>query len=133
MQATSSSCSGSGSPDVSQPRCYLGSKIFGVGETVAVTIDDFNVQTGHLHLSGSGATGFTCSSHEFKKSGQDVSTDLSDCLPNGVVVEGVKYCSDQDTIEVMVNDKNIPFNLGKLTVEAKHVDCNGNDDIMVNV
>lgn len=94
-------------------------KILGFGETVEVTMEDFTVDSGHFHLSGSGASGFTCASHKFNKDGQTIKTDLSDCLPNNVIVEGIQYCSDQDTLEVKVNDKNIPFGLGRLTVEAK--------------
>jgi len=124
---TTASCTGSSVPDVSHPRCYFGSKtIFGVGESVAITLDDFNDPTGHFHLSGSGVTGFTCSSHQFSRSGQNIQTDLSDCLPKGVVVEGIKYCSDQDSLEVKVNDQNIPWGAGKLTIQAANAACGAN-------
>jgi len=122
----SSSCSGSGIPDVSASRCYSGSKkILGVGESVQVTLDSFDTSSnkGVFHLSGSGVTGFTCSSRQFTKDGQSISADLSDCLPKKVVVESIDYCSDQDAIQVSVNDENIPWGLGKLTVSLGHVAC----------
>lgn len=125
VHVAAASCSGSGSPD-SFPRCYSGSKsIFGQGETVAVTITDFDeaTSTGHFRLSGSGVSGFTCSSHEFTKNGQTISADLSDCLPNNVVIESLTYCSDQDTLQVSVNDKNIPWGLGKVSVGLGSVAC----------
>merc|ERR1712241_1044772 len=76
-----------------------------------------------MHLQGSGATGFSCSRHSFSKSGQAITTDLSDCLPHKVEVTGVEYCSDSDEIQVSVNDKNIPWGMGKLTVTAENVAC----------
>merc|ERR1711862_484674 len=103
-----------------------GSKtIFGEGESIALTMTDFDASasTGHFFLSGDGVTGFTCSSHEFSKSGQDIDVDLSDCLPHNVVLTSAKYCSDQDTVQVSVNDKNIPFGLGKVTVPLHNVAC----------
>merc|ERR1711939_175249 len=123
---------GSANPDTSAQRCYFGSKtVFGEGESVSITLTDFDEgsSTGHFHLSGSGVSGFSCSSHEFKKSGQSISTDLSDCLPNNVVIESLTYCSDQDQLEVKVNDKNIPFGLGKLTVYASHVACSAEEAV----
>jgi hypothetical protein len=126
LALASGSCSGSGIPDVSAQRCYFGShKILGVGESIQVTLDDFDTSSnkGVFHLSGSGVTGFTCSTHQFTKSGQSISADLSDCLPSKVVVESIEYCSDQDAIQVAVNDENIPWGMGKLTVSLGHVAC----------
>jgi len=132
VHAAAASCSGSGSPS-GFPRCYSGSKsIFGQGESVAVTITDFDTSTGtgHFHLSGSGVAGFTCGSHEFTKDGQTISADLSDCLPSGVEITSLTYCSDQDTLDVSVNDKNIPFGLGKVSVALGNVACNA--EVAVN-
>merc|ERR1712050_304453 len=121
-----SGCSGSGVPDVSDPRCYKGTQsVLGLGETLEITLEDFDTSSnsGHMHLQGSGATGFSCSRHSFSKSGQAITTDLSDCLPHKVEVTGVEYCSDSDEIQVSVNDKNIPWGMVKLTVTAENVAC----------
>lgn len=112
-------CSGSADP---HPACYVGGKtIFGQGETVTVTVLDFDSesQTGHVRLMGNGVSNFACSSHVFTKDGQAIDVDLSDCLPRGVVINEIDYCSDQGSLSIKLDDTNIPWGYGKVTVEAK--------------
>merc|ERR1719262_1046405 len=85
----------SGSSDPSSGTCYEGTAgALGVKETVKVNLKSYSSGAGSLDLTGTGILGFTCADHSFSKSGQDVSVDLSDCLPSGVTVPEVKYCSD---------------------------------------
>merc|ERR1711972_747808 len=70
--------------------------------------------------------GFTCADHAFTKSGQAITTDLSDCLPSGVTVPSVKYCSDSDTITVTVKDKVVPL---PITATLKKVSCAASNEI----
>merc|ERR1712054_496061 len=83
--ASQSSCSGSGDPSVSDtPVCYSGSATkFGEKETVTVQLNSFSTSSssGSLELTGSGSLDLTCGAHEFTKSGQSITTDLSDYLP----------------------------------------------------
>jgi len=75
---------------------------------------------GTIDLTGTGIQGFTCADHAFTKSGQAITTDLSDCLPSGDTVPSVKYCSDSDTIAVTIKDKNVPL---PITAALKKVSC----------
>merc|ERR1712000_565583 len=115
------SCSGSADPTVTSAQCYSGSAgALGVKESVHVKIDDYTAPKGDLELTGSGILALTCSKHSFSKSGQEITTDLSDCLPSDVAVSSVKYCSDQDAISVTVKDKSVPL---PITAHLTRVDC----------
>merc|ERR1712203_1070732 len=116
---------GSGDP-ASANECYEGSAGFGPAkETVKVDLKKYAGGKGTLDLTGSGIKGFTCAEHSFSKSGQDVNVDLSDCLPDGVTVPSVKYCSDSDTIAVTVKDKTVPI---PITATLSKVSCDSSDD-----
>merc|ERR1712046_395179 len=98
------SCSGSAPPAAGT--CYEGSAgALGVTETVKVNLKSYGNGAGTMDLTGTGIEGFTCADHSFTVSGQEVNVDLSDCLPSGVTLPDVKYCSDSDTITVTVKDK----------------------------
>jgi hypothetical protein len=105
------SCKGSDDPVVSEPACYEGrGGALGLTENVKVTLNDFAGGAGSLDFSGDGIIGFTCSGKKITKSGQDVALeDSSDCLPHGVDVSSIKYCSDSDTIKITVRDKSVPL------------------------
>jgi len=105
-------CTGSADPTAGV--CYQGATL---GETVKIDLKTFASGKGKLSLTGAGLKAFTCGDHDFTKSGQDVTTDLSDCLPSGVTVESVKYCSDSDNVVVKVKDTVV------LTVTAKKIAC----------
>merc|ERR1712080_214302 len=114
-------CSGSADPIVKATQCYSGSAgALGLKENVNVKIDDFTAPKGDLELTGDGIKTLSCSKHSFSKSGQEISTDLSDCLPSGVAVRSIKYCSDQDAISVSVKDKSVPF---PIKAQLTRVDC----------
>merc|ERR1712187_719873 len=104
------SCSGSDDPDVSSPRCYHGSGgALGLTENVDVKISDYTAGAGHIDVAGDGIAAFTCTNKDFSKSGQDISTDLTDCQPDHIKITAVKYCSDQDTVRVTVKDDTVPI------------------------
>jgi len=115
------SCSGSADPDVSSPRCYHGSGgALGLTENVDIKISDLSGGVGHIDVAGSGIEAFTCANHAFTKSGQAITTDLSDCQPDGISITKVLYCSDQDTVKVTVKDDTVPI---PVTATMKKVDC----------
>merc|ERR1712070_1002543 len=111
-----SSCSGSEDPVITEPTCYQGKGgALGLTETVTVKMNDFADGAGSLDFSGDGIIAFTCSGKQLTKSGQDISLeDSSDCLPSGVEVSGVQYCSDSDTIKVTVKDTAVPIPVSAL-------------------
>lgn len=77
---------------------------------MTVKVNDFGNGAGHVDFSGEGIESFTCSGKTFTKSGQDITfSDSSDCLPSGIVVSGVKYCSDSDTMKITVMDTAVPL------------------------
>jgi len=102
-----SSCRGSDDPVITEPTCYQGAGgALGLTEMVTVTIKDFADSAGSLDFAGEGIIGFACSGKTLTKSGQEVTfSDSTDCLPNGVTVSSVKYCSESDTIKITVKDK----------------------------
>merc|ERR1719359_44070 len=127
-------CSGSADPAAST--CYEGSAgALGVKETVKVNLKKFGAGAGTMDLTGTGVKGFTCADHSFTKAGQEVTLDLSDCLPSGVTVPDVKYCSDSDEIKVTVKDDMFPspsLTLTKVScAESNEIDlatCTGSGD-----
>jgi len=105
------SCTGSDDPVVTGEMCYRGKGgALGLTETVTVTLKEYSSGAGTLDFGGDGIESFTCTAKSFTKSGQDITlSDSSDCLPSGIVVSGVKYCSDSDTIKLTVKDKAVPL------------------------
>jgi len=120
------SCKGSEDPVITAPTCYQGrGGALGLTETVTVKINDFADGAGSLDFSGDGIIGFTCSGKQLTKSGQDISLeDSSDCLPSGVEVSSIKYCSDSDTIKVTVKDTAVPIPVSAL---LSKVACSADD------
>lgn len=115
-------CSGSDDPVVSEPRCYHGKAgALGLTESVDVKIDDFaSNSAGHIEVVGEGIEGFTCSDKPFSKDGQDITTDLSDCQPSGISIPSIKYCSDQDSVQVTVRADAVPI---PVKATLSRVDC----------
>merc|ERR1711959_151889 len=102
-------CTGSSDPP-SDSTCYEGKAgALGLTEDVKVDVKSFASGKGTLDLSGSGIEAFTCKDHSFTKSGQEISVDVSDCVPHAITVSDVKYCSDSDQIKVTVKDKTVPL------------------------
>merc|ERR1711959_129362 len=125
MSSELASCSGTADP--SAGTCYEGAAgALGLKETVKVNLKKYASGAGTLDLAGTGIKGFTCADHSFTKSGQEVTTDLSDCLPDGVTVPEVKYCSDSDTLTVTVKDKSVPI---PITATLKKVSCAESNEI----
>lgn len=107
----SAGCSGKSEPAVGT--CYQGSAgPWGFGETIKLHVKEYANGAGQVDLVGSGALGFTCANRTFNKSGQKVSVDLSHCLPRGVEVSDVEYCSDTDTVDITVKDVHLPIPIG---------------------
>jgi len=111
-----SSCKGSDDPVITEPTCYQGKGgALGLTETVLVKIKDFADSKGSLDFSGAGIIGFSCPGKTLTKSGQDIQfSDSTDCLPTGVEVSAVKYCSESDTVMVTVKDKVVPLPVSAL-------------------
>jgi len=123
-QAKLTTCAGSG--DLAQG-CYEGTAgPFFARETVKVHVAQFGNGVGSMDLVGSGVMGFTCSERAFTKSGQAVSVDLRDCLPAGVSVPHVNYCSDSDTIGVTVKVDALGMSL---PATLKKVSCGTSNKI----
>merc|ERR1712232_241495 len=102
-------CTGSADPP-SAPLCYEGSAgALGLKEDVTVKLNTFAAGKGTMDLTGSGIEKITCTGKSFTKSGQEITPDISDCLPSLVIVQKVEHCSDQDTIAVTVKDKKVPL------------------------
>jgi len=115
------SCSGTADPDVSEARCYHGSGgALGLTESVDVKLVDFASGAGHINVAGDGIEGFTCDNHDFTKSGQGITTDLTDCQPDKISISNVLYCSDQDTIKVTVKADAVPI---PISTQLSRVDC----------
>merc|ERR1712003_135307 len=106
-------CSGAGDP--AGIGCYEGKAgALGLTEDVKVNVKAFASGKGTMDLSGSGIEKFTCSDHAFTKSGQEISVDVSDCVPSAITVSDVKYCSDSDQIKVTVKDTTVPLPISAL-------------------
>jgi len=116
------SCTGDADPVITTATCYQGKAgALGVTETVTVKVKDFASGAGHVDFSGDGIEAFTCAGKTFTKSGQDITfSDSSDCLPKGIEVSGVKYCSDSDTMKITVKDTSVPLPISAI---ASKIDC----------
>merc|ERR1712039_192847 len=116
------SCTGAEDPVITGPTCYQGKGgALGLTETVTVKVKTFADGKGTLDFSGSGIESFTCNDRTLTKSGQDiVFSDSSDCLPKGIVVSAVKYCSDSDTLKITVKDETVPL---PVTAVASKIAC----------
>jgi cathepsin L len=121
FSVAAASCTGSADPVITTDTCYSGSAgALGLKETVTVTLHDFAASVGHVDIIGSGIQDISCTSKTVNKSGQDLTTDLSDCLPSDVAITALKYCSDTDEISVTVKDKSVPL---PVSATLKKVDC----------
>merc|ERR1740120_238266 len=104
-----STCTGSNDPPAA-PVCYEGSAgALGLKEDVKVKIDAYASGKGTMDLTGTGIEAISCKGKSFSKSGQEITPDITDCLPKVITVQKVDYCSDQDTIAVTVKDTKIPI------------------------
>jgi hypothetical protein len=129
LQTTWTSCTGSKDPTITEPVCYEGAAgALGVKESIDVKVESFASGKGSLDLTGKGIRTISCAKHSFTKSGQAITVDLSDCLTKAITVEGVKYCSDQDTIQVTVKDTKVPF---PITATLKKTTCSSTEDVVV--
>jgi legumain len=110
-----------GSADPVAPACYTATAgALGVTETVSVSLTQYSAGAGQMDFVGTGVESITCKSKSFTKSGQDITVDVTDCVPSGVTVNSVKYCSDTDTIAVSVKVSGIP-----ISTVGKKVACTG--------
>jgi hypothetical protein len=75
-----------------------------------VKIDDFGANGAcHMEVTGGGIAAFTCSNEAFTKSGFKITTDLSDCQPDGIKIPEIDFCSDQDAVKVTVKADAVPL------------------------
>jgi len=118
-EAATTSCTGSADPPLSE--CYEGTAgALGVTETVKVSVKFGEAGQGMMDLSGSGIQSISCKGKSFTKSGQDLTVDLSDCLPSKVTISSLKYCSDSDAIRVTVKDSTVPI---PISASLSQVSC----------
>jgi archaellum component FlaF (FlaF/FlaG flagellin family) len=124
------SCTGSADPVITQPTCYRGSAgALGLTETVTVKVKTFSAPAGTLDFSGTGIEAFTCAGKTMTKSGQEITfSDSSDCLPSGIVVSDVKYCSDSDNIKLTIKDKAVPLPISAI---LSKIDCPSSIEVSV--
>merc|ERR1712084_52122 len=102
-------CTGSADPPAA-PLCYEGSAgALGLKEDVKAKLVSYASGKGTMDLTGSGIETISCVGKSFTKKGQEITPDISDCLPKLVTVQKVEYCSDQDTIAVTVKDTKVPI------------------------
>jgi hypothetical protein len=121
VTAAAHSCTGSDDPVITGAVCYHGSAgALGLTENVDVKIRDFASSAGHIDVSGGGIESFTCTNKAMSKSGQDITSDLSDCVPSAITISSLQYCSSDDTIAVTVKDKAVPI---PIHATLKKVDC----------
>merc|ERR1711991_674743 len=115
-------CTGDADPVVTDAQCYQGKAgALGLTETVTIKVNDFASSAGHVDLSGDGIEAFTCTGKSFTKSGQSIALeDSTDCLPSGIEVSDVKYCSDSDTMKVTVKDTSVPLPISAI---ASRIEC----------
>merc|ERR1712224_887295 len=118
---TPAGCTGSKDPSGPYPSCYEGSAgALGLKEDVQVKISSFASGKGTMDLQASGIEKITCKGKSFTKSGQDISPEISDCLPKVITVQKVEYCSDDDTVSVTVKDTHVPI---PVSATLKKVAC----------
>ena len=93
-------CTGSADPHAGI--CYQGSSsILGQQETIHVKVDSYASSKGVMDLTGSGVKAISCINKPFTKTGQDITTDVSDCIHVfGLKLSDIAYCSDQDKVIV---------------------------------
>lgn len=92
----STTCTGSGAPPTLAPFCYSGTKM---GETVTAKFNSLDDKSsGSVTIAASGLKNVNCD-RSFAKTLQMLEVDkLEECLPTTVKPQGVKYCSDQNSI-----------------------------------
>merc|ERR1712003_331419 len=83
-----------------------------------------------------GMEAFTCGGKQVTISGNDITlADSSDCLPDGIALQNLQYCSSDDTIHLKIKDSGdhiplpIPMTL-KRVAAAESSACKGTDDPM---
>jgi len=102
-------CTGSADPHAGI--CYEGSSsILGEKETLHVKVESFASSSGMMDLTGSGVKSISCLNKAFTKSGQNISTDVTDCIPASVYLKlsSVTYCSDQDKVILALSIAGFP-------------------------
>jgi hypothetical protein len=92
-------------------------------EDVSITIKSFANGAGVVDFAGAGMEAFTCSSKQVSKSGSDLDLEDSfDCLPDGIALQNLQYCSADDTIHLKIKDSGdhiplpIPMTLKRISV-----------------
>merc|ERR1712048_172732 len=102
-------------------------------EDVTISIKSYSSGAGVVDFSGSGMKAFTCSGKQVSISGNDITLeDSSDCLPDGIALQNLQYCSDDDTIHLKIKDSGdhiplpIPMTLKRVSDFAAA--CKGTAD-----
>jgi hypothetical protein len=108
-------CTGSGDPPTHAPFCYSGSRF---GETVTAKFKSFVKGTGSLTVAASGLKSVNCD-RSFAKTMQMLEVEqLKECLPANVKPQGVKYCSDQNSIILDAHVGPVPIEMVMNAIEC---------------
>lgn len=101
---------------ITAPICYRGSAgALGLIEIVTINLKTFESSAGTFDFSDIGTEVVACVGKTMTKFGQEITiNDSSECLPSGIVVLDVKYCSDSNTIKLSIKDKAIPLPISPL-------------------
>lgn len=124
-------CTGGATLPGNGPFCFHAKiGMLGVTETLDLKVmrssSEGSTETGAMDLIGSGVSPFSCKDVKISKNGQQVTADeaaLKKCLPRGVTVHEVMYCSDTNEVEVTISDSNIPVVGKKITEKAEAIKC----------
>merc|ERR1739848_195053 len=69
---------------------------------VHVELTSYENGKGRMNLKGEGDIQINCQDKELRKDGQQISSNLGDCLPQFISVSSIKYCSQQNQVQVSI-------------------------------
>mmetsp|Transcript_1445 Transcript_1445/g.1964 ORF Transcript_1445/g.1964 Transcript_1445/m.1964 type:complete len:175 (-) Transcript_1445:3-527(-) len=97
VNTTAPTCTGTADPPAATPYCYTGGEL---GETVMLKVTSYGGGQGTVDVSGSGLQTIDCKGKPFKKDGQTLSGDWTDCVKAPISIKTIQYCSDQNQVVV---------------------------------
>jgi hypothetical protein len=107
-------CSGTGEPKVAPPLCYFGKgSVLGMSEGVNVTVLTYKNDHGSFSIDTTGVQRMHCSLLNFTRDAttnelkMDNPDQMKACLSGTSVA--VKYCSDQDAVQLHINIPHFPI------------------------
>mmetsp|Transcript_64345 Transcript_64345/g.119612 ORF Transcript_64345/g.119612 Transcript_64345/m.119612 type:complete len:144 (+) Transcript_64345:66-497(+) len=123
LNTTAPACTGSADPPATAPYCFSGGQL---GETVLLKVTSYTSPAGKVDISGSGLQAIDCKGKDFKKDGQTLTGDWSDCVKSPIVLKTIEYCSDQNQVLV-----NCQVGVVPASVPLAHGPCPSEDEPIV--